>query len=155
VLRPSSCFARSESSAGSARRNAEGSFRVSGMCPLHLHCPGLIRKALVVCVVYSRLTKGVSCDWRRSSWFRQFSDSSSNAQLQRAISVYCARSKDLWRSRAVQDLVGSVAAEMASGRVNTTLQERQTIMEMYERDAGYELPALVKVKNKLCGFVIV
>jgi hypothetical protein len=55
----------------------------------------------------------------------------------------------------VQDLVGSVAAEMASGRVNTTLQERQTIMEMYERDAGYELPALVKVKNKLCGFVIV
>ncbi len=87
---------------------------------------------------------GVACDWKRSSWFSQFGETSSNTQLQRAMSVYCSRSKDLWRSRVLQEFVASVASELAAGSLPIE-SERAQMLEMYERDdSGFQLPCLVR-----------
>ncbi len=40
--------------------------------------------------------------------------------------------------------MNSVASEMASGGVPTSLDLRERALDMYERDAGFEVPALVK-----------
>jgi tetratricopeptide (TPR) repeat protein len=95
-------------------------------------------------------TLGINCDFRRSSWFSQFGDTSSNVHLQRAISVYCSRSKDLWRARVLQEFVSSVAVELAGGGLSVESERVKHMMlseEEFENAAPIPAALLQEALN--------
>ena len=85
--------------------------------------------------------------WMRSSFFSQFGDSAPEANLNRAVKMYCSRSKDLWRVRKVQSWVAMVAGQIADGTVKileSSIELRNDAIRLYSEGDAVVVPSLIK-----------
>lgn len=78
-----------------------------------------------------------------------FTDGSAPPSLSRAVQVYCSRSKDMWRIKALQEWIGKVATDIVEGRVELDAysEQRSAVCRAYASESAIEklaLPGLVK-----------